>query len=243
MSILTGRLPHVFRWPVAHPIRLLLPGMILVSLLLHALAAYIFTAATPPPSPLWPPMSKLLILPSESLSEMSLLTARDPSWMEPGRFRAQLLPAVRPQRSVLALQPTLPPLLAAPPEKSDARWVPSLPPLAVRPWFETPAPPPAPPSFVPTLARFESGWAGVTPDVLDRLRAVAPGHPPGRGTELLVVLAPTGDVRHTWVLRGSGDATLDLAAQRAVQRARFASSPEGVRDALHIVWGEQEGEQ
>jgi len=115
--------------------------------------------------------------------------------------------------------------------------VPALPPLAVKPWFEATAGKLPPPSFVAVGARFESGEGGVTEDVLARLRAVAPERPPGRATELLLVLAPTGDLRHAWVLRGCGDASLDLAAQRAVQRSRFAPAEKERRDILRIFWG------
>lgn len=237
MSALTDRLLHVFHWPVAHPIRLLLPGMIVASLLIHGLAAYLFRSGVTP-SPAFPPWpSKLVIFPEESASDMILLAARDPSWLSPGRYRERMLPSPHPERAVRALQPSLPPLLAAPRPDFSNEWVPSLPPLAVRALFEPAAQQVPPPSFVAAGARFESGVDGVTDDVLSRLRAVAPDRPPGRATELLLVLAPTGDVRHAWLLHGSGDASLDLAAQRAVQRARFAPAEGGRRDVLRIFWG------
>lgn len=237
MSALTERLLNVFHWPVAHPIRLLLPGMILLSLLVHALAAYLVRSglsARPSLAP-WP--AKVSVIPAEQAPGLLLLAVRDPSWLDPGRYRDKLVPPPRHERTVLALQPPLPPLLAAPRANARGEWVPALPPLAVKPWFEAPAAKLPPPAFVMSGARFESGAAGVTEDVLARLRAVAPDRPPGRATELLVVLAPGGDVRHAWVLRGSGDASLDFAAQRAVQRARFAPMEGGRRDVLRIFWG------
>jgi len=237
MSALTERLLNVFHWPVAHPIRLLLPGMILLSLLAHALAAYLVRSAPAPRSPLAPRPAKVSVIPAEEVPGLLLLAARDPSWLDPGRYRDRLVPSPRHERTVLALRPAPPSLLAAPRASASGQWVPALPPLAVKPWFEASAGPLPPPSFVAAGARFESGDAGVTEDVLARLRAVAPDRSPGRATELLVVLAPTGDVRHAWVLRGSGDASLDLAAQRAVQRSRFAPAEGGRRDVLRIFWG------
>lgn len=237
MSALTDRLIHVFQWPLAHPIRLLLPGMVALSLLVHALAAYLIQAGVAPrPSfPSWP--AKLLVFPEESASDLLLLAARDPSWLMPGRYRERLLPAPRHERESLALRKPLPPLLGAPQTAAVEQWIPSLPPLSVRAWFEPVSQPSAPPSFIAAGARFESGSVGVTEDVLARLRAVAPDQPPGRATELFLVLAANGDVRHAWVLHGSGDASLDLAAQRAVQRARFAPAEGGRRDVLRIFWG------
>lgn len=243
MSALTARLPHVFRWPIEHPIHLLLPGMVIVSLLLHALAAYLIVVRPPPPADLSHWQAKLVLLPDEGKSGVSLLAARDPSWMAPGRYRGRLLPEVRHERMATGLKTQLPPLLAAPPAHAADRWAPALPPVSVRPWLAPPPPPQAPPSFAAAGARFESGAAGVTDDVLARLRAVAPDRPPGHATELFVVLAPTGDVRHAWVLHGSGDAALDLAAQRAVQRARFASGGRAVGDVLHIFWGPRSEQQ
>ena len=237
MSALTGRLLHVFHWPVAHPIRLLLPGLIQLALFVHALAAYLVRSAPAPRAALAPWPAKVSVIPAEEAPGLLLLAARDPSWLDPGRYRDRLVPSPRHERTVLALKPAPPPLLAAPRASARGQWVPALPPLSMKPWFEADTGKLPPPSFLAAGARFESGDAGVTEDVLARLRAVAPDRPPGRATELLVVLAPTGDVRHAWVLRGSGDASLDLAAQRAVQRARFAPAEGGRRDVLRIFWG------
>ena len=237
MSTLTDRLFHVFHWPLAHPIRLLLPAMVVVSLLLHLLAAYIVKPVMParPALPPWP--SEVTVLPRAGAEGLVLLEARDPSWLEPGRFRERILPQPKPERRELALRPPLPPLLPAPPAAPAESWVPSLPPVAVKPLFEPRAPRLPPPALAPVGARFESGAAWVTEEVLQQLRAVTPSESPGRTTELLVVLAPSGDVRHVWLVRSCGDAELDFAAQRAVQRARFARGDGPRRDVLRIAWG------
>jgi len=205
MSALTGRFMNVFHWPVAHPIRLLLPGMVVVSLVVHLLAAYVVKTGIPARPALAPWPSKLTLFPMAGGQGVMLLEARDPSWLEPGRYRGRLLP-----------------------------------PLAVRPLFEQRAPRPAPPALAPAGARFESGAAWVSEDALNRIRSVAPPEPPGRATELLVVLAPSGDVRHVWLVRGCGDAELDFAAQRAVQRSRFAPAAGPRRDVLRVTWGPRE---
>jgi len=239
MSALTERLLHVFHWPVAHPIRLLLPGMVILSLAAHLLAAFVVKVAPASRPALAPWPSEITILPGGGEGAL-LLAARDPSWLEPGRFRERLLPQPKAARRELALRPELPPLLAAPRETAADDWVPSLPPVSLRPLFVPRGPRPAPPALLPAGARFESGAAWVTEDVLTRLRAVAPSAPPSRATELLVVLAPTGDVRHVWLVRGCGDAELDLAAQLAVQRARFAAGEDPRRGVLRIAWGPRE---
>jgi len=237
MSALTDRLMHVFHWPVAHPIRLLLPGMIIVSVLVHFLGGYLVKVGAPsrPALPPWP--SKVTLLPGAAGEGLALLAARDPSWLEPGRYRDRLLPPPKHVRRELALNPALPPLLPAPREKAGSEWVPSLPPLAVRPLFEPRAPQRPPPALAPLGVRFESGADWVTEEVLEGLRSVAPPEPPGRATELLVVLAPSGDVRHVWLVRGCGDAGLDFAAQRAVQRSRFSPADGTRRDVLRVTWG------
>lgn len=240
MNILTERLLNVFHWPAAHPVRLLLPGMVLLSLLAHLFVAYALQVAAPSRPALAPWPSKVTILPRAGGEGMMLVDARDPSWLEPGRFRDRMLPPPQAVRRERALHPGLPPLLPAPRAADTNFWVPALPPVASRPLFIQRAPLPPPPVLVPTGARFESGATWVTDDVLTRLRAVALAEPPGRATELLLVLAPTGDVRHVWLLRGSGDAELDLAAQLAVQRARFAPAGGLRRDVLRISWGPRE---
>ncbi|MEI7866126.1 MAG: hypothetical protein WCI38_12225, partial [Chthoniobacterales bacterium] len=165
------------------------------------------------------------------------LAARDPSWLDPGRYRERLLPSLRPVRVVRALEPKLPPLQSAPSIGSADVWVPFLPPLALRPWFEKGLMRPVAPAFVPVTARFASGGPEVTADVLARLRASAPVVLPGQATELLVVLDVSGEVRYAWVAHSCGDASLDLAAQRAVQLSRFGPSPQEYRGLLRIVWG------
>lgn len=241
MSSLADRLLHVFHWPVAHPIRLLLPGMVLLSLVAHLLVAQLVKVAAPSRPGLTPWPAKITIFPGAAEQGSLLLAARDPSWLEPGRFRDRMLPPPKVERREVALRPELPPLLRAPRDEVADGWVPALPPVAAKPLFVQRGPRPAPPALVPTTARFESGVdEGVTEDVLARLRAAAPAEPPSRATELLVVLAPTGDVRHVWLVRGSGDADLDLAAQLAVQRARFAPGTALRRGILRIAWGPRE---
>lgn len=239
MNTLTDRLLNVFHWPVAHPIRVLLPAMVLVSLLAHFLVAQLVKVAPPSRPALMPWPAEITIFPGDREAGM-LLAARDPSWLEPGRFRDRMLPPPKPVRRELAMSPALPPLLRAPSEMVANEWVPALPPVSSKPLFVQRGPRPAPPALVPTVARFESGAQGVTEDVLNRLRTAAPAEPPSRATELLVVLAPTGDVRHVWLVRGSGDAGLDLAAQLAVQRARFAPATGSRREVLRINWGSRE---
>jgi len=240
MNALTDRLLHVFHWPVAHPIRLLLPAMVLVSLLAHFLMAQLVKVAAPSRPGLAPWPAKITVFPGAGEEAMLLLSARDPSWLEPGRFRDRILPPPKVVRRELALRPDLPQLLSAPREAVANEWVAALPPVAATPLFAERGPRPSPPALVPTMARLESGSEGMTEEVLARLRAVSPSEPPSRATEMLVVLAPTGDVRHAWLVRGSGDAALDLAAQLAVQRARFAPGTESRREVLRINWGPRE---
>ena len=237
MNTLTERLLHVFHWPVAHPIRLLLPGMVLLSIVAHLLLVQLVKVAPPSRPGLAPWPAKITILPGSEEEAPSLLATQDPAWLEPGRFRERMLPPPRVARSESALRPEMPPLLAAPLETVADAWVPSLPPVATRPLFVQRASQSAPSMLAPAGARFESGAAWITDDVLSRLRAVAPSEPPGRATELLVVLSPTGDARHVWLVRGSGDAELDLAAQLAVQRARFTPASGPRSDVLRVSWG------
>lgn len=232
--IRADRLLQVFHWPAVHQIRLVLPAMVLVSLLVHAAGLYLVRAQAPVRGVTLPPLpGKVTIVPAE---DSVLLAARDPSWLQPGRFRDRLLPPPRVERPPRALQPELPPLAAVPPEPLPESWVPSLPPLAVQPRFEPRAAPVAP-LLAPVTARFEEGGPEVTSDVLARLRDAAPVQPPGATTELLVVLDASGEARHVWLLRSCGDPALDAAARRAVQLSRFGPSEKGHRGVLRVVWG------
>jgi len=239
--ILSDRLLHVFHWPSGYPIRLALPAMIILSVMLHGLAFYLVRSPATGRTGVLPPLpAKVTMIPADpSGAESVLLAARDPSWLQPGRYRDRLLPPPRPGRTLRALRPELPSLVAVPPPAVPEVWVPALPPLAVRSWLEERASMP-PVELAPVTARFEPAGPGVDEDLLARLRAVAPAQAPGLPVELLVVLDAAGEARHVWVLRSCGVPALDLAAQRAVQRSRFGSSEEGYQGTLRIVWGQGE---
>lgn len=234
--ILAERLRHVFHWPATYPIRLVLPGMILLSLAVHVLGLYLVRDKSPLGAAALPPRPAFVtILPGGDQSV--LLAARDPSWMQPGRWRERLLPAPRHERPLRALNPGLPPMIPAPPAKEPGEWVPSLPPLAVSPLLAAPAAgrPMAP--LLGVQARFEPPSLAAPGDFLARLQSAVPSAPPGLPTELLVVLDAAGEARHVWLLRSCGVPSLDLAAQLAVQRSRFGPTGGGYRGVLRVVWG------
>ena len=129
--ILAERLAHVFHWPTTYPIRLLLPAMLVVSLLVHAAALYLVRAEAPARGVALPPLpAEITILPGGG--DSVLIAARDPSWLDPGRYRDRMLPVPRWERPWRALQPELPPLVSAPPRPAEETWVGALPPLADR---------------------------------------------------------------------------------------------------------------
>ena len=237
--ILAERLRHVFHWPATYPIRLVLPGMILLSLAVHVLGLYLVRDKSPAGAAALPPRPAFVtILPGGDQSV--LLAARDPSWMQPGRWRGRLLPEPRYERPLRALHPELPPMISAPPAPEPGAWVPSLPPLAVSPLLATSADarPMAP--LLGVQARFEPPSLTAPGDFLDRLQSAVPSAPPGLPTELLVVFDAAGEARHVWLLRSCGVPSLDLAAQLAVQRSRFGPVTGGYRGVLRIAWGPAE---
>ena len=233
--MLPDRLAHVFHWPAIYPIRLLLPAMLVFSLLLHAAGMYLVRAGATPRGVALPPRpAKITVVPDGPASV--LLAARDPSWLDPGRYRDRLLPPPRWERPPRALQPDTPALVSAPPRPAPETWISALPPLAVRARLEASSAPPTP-SLATVTARFDAAGPEVTEEVLERLRAAAPaGAAPGLPTELLVVLDAAGAARHVWLLRSCGVPALDSAAQRAAQLSRFGASPGGHRGVLRVVW-------
>lgn len=238
--ILAERLAHVFHWPTTYPIRLLLPAMLVVSLLLHAAGIYLVRAEAAPRGMALPPRPARITIVSDGPASV-LLAARDPSWLDPGRYRNRLLPAPRWQRPPRALQPALPPLVSAPPSPVPETWISALPPLAERARLEASSAPQAPP-LAPVTARFDAEGPEVTEEVLERLRVAAPaGTAPGLPTELLVVLDAAGAARHVWLLRSCGVPALDNAAQRAVQLSRFGATTGGYRGVFRVVWAPSGG--
>jgi TonB family protein len=233
--ILADRLLHVFHWPATHQIRLVLPAMLITSIMLHAAGFYLLQARTPAGGPALPPLPAKLKLWAETGSGSLLIAARDPAWIEPGRQRDRLLPMPSLAKPWRALQPEPPTLVPAPSPTAPPVWVPALPPLAVQPRLEPRAVPTAP-ALEGLIVRFDGDGPEITADLLGRLRTAAPAQPPGAATELLVVLDAAGEARHVWLLRSSGDAALDAAAQRAVQRSRFGPSESLYRGVLRIIW-------
>lgn len=232
--IRADNLLQVFHWPASYPIRLLLPAMLVVSLLVHGAGIYLLRASMPMRGVPLPPLpGKVALIPA---GDSVLLAARDPSWLQPGRFRDRMLPLPAVKRPLRALQPELPALVPAPAEELPGTWVPMLPPLSVRPLFEARGSRSVP-LLAPVTARFEDGGPELTDDVLGRLRAATTAQPPGLPTELFVVLRASGEARHVWLVRSCGDAALDAAAMRAVQLSRFGAAEGGYRGVLRVIWG------
>lgn len=227
------RILQVFQWPSHYPIRLVLPAALVISLLVHASAVYLFRPAVVSAAPVAQAQAKVSLVPAASGS--ALLDARDPSWLEPGRFRDSILGAPHATRPRRALDPRLPDLVPPAPEARGERWAPSLPPLAALPKFEQ-REALAPPAVAPVSARFDGDGPPVPEELLGRLRVAAPSSPPGPATELLVAIDAVGDVRHVWLVRSCGVPQLDLAAQLAVQRSRFRANG-GHEGVLRVVWG------
>ena len=227
---------HVFHWPANYAIRLVLPAMILLSVLLHLAGLYLVRSEPAPRGVSDIPVpGKLTLLPSSS--ESVLLAARDPSWLEPGRFRDRMLGVPRPQRARRALKPELPSLVEAPEPSLPAAWITALPPLALRPWFGEKSAAAPLPALQGLSARFDPAGPSVTEELLGRLRAGVPAEIPGPPTELLVVLDAAGEAKHVWLLRSCGVPALDLSAQQAVRRSRLGPSPGGYRGIFRVVWG------
>jgi hypothetical protein len=241
--ILPDRLLHVFHWPGGHPIRVLLPAMILLSLVLHAAGLYVFRAKVPARTGALPPLpASLTVLPGGTVgpagAKSILLAARDPSWMHPGRYRDRLLPAPRSGRVVAgATDPPLPPLLDPPAPQPSRAWLPSLPPIASRPLLGDELRPPAAPSLAPLTARFDPPGPAVPDALLQLLRDATPAPPPGEPLELLLRLDAAGEARHAWLLGSSGVPAFDLAAQRAVLRSRFGPAGGDYQGVLRIIFG------
>jgi hypothetical protein len=240
--ILGERLQHIFHWPAGYPIRLVLPGMLLLSIVLHGVGLYLVRSATPirevslPPAP-----AKLTILPADLAGVANLVLAtRDPSWLQPGRYRDLMIPTPRHALTPRALQSPLPPLVSAPEPSVAEAWVPALPPLSVQPWLVSRGELSPAPALAGVSVRFDPPGPTVTEEAIGRLRAVVPKQPPGLPTEFLVVLDSAGEARHMWLLRNSGLPSLDVAAQLAIQRSRFGSSSQGYRGVLRIIWGPEE---
>ncbi len=237
--IISERILQVFQWPEKYPIRLLLPTMLAVSVFVHAAGFYLVRTTWPQRGVSMPPPPVAITL-YPSGDNSLLLGARDPSWLEPGRFRERMLPSPHITRSHRALEPILPELLPPPVREVPPYWIPALPPLAVRPLPTSLAEKSAPVHLQPVTARFTEGHLGVTDDLLSRLRAVAPAEPPGAPTELLVVLDAAGEVHNVWLLRGCGVAEVDKAAQMAVQRSRFDPPGQMRQGILRVTWGATE---
>lgn len=239
---LAQQLTQVFHWPASYPIRLLLPGLLLLSVLLHAAGFYALRSrpADGAPAPR-PPAAGVRLLDPVS-AEGAWLAARDPAWMQPGRFRDRLLPpAALPARRTLLDEPAFDVGREPPAVKRPQGWTLPLPPLADDPLLASrPRSPGAPAVPLRPTRVAVSGDALDIPAAMDAaLAAMEPARLPGLPTELMVMVGPRGTVRHVFAVRSCGDPELDRAAQQVVRQTLFAAAPGAPlrRSTLRIYWG------
>jgi TonB family protein len=234
----------IFNWDAPRDRRVLLGGLIVASAILHALCFYVFQIVYPPTVALLPAPARVSVINAST---------------EEGRLLLQWIAAEDPALASTTVRPPDAPQLAPPAAVHVPSFVGRAPQLQDPPPYEpdlsvrSPQPPgpvptprhaaPAPAPVAPTTITITAAGAeGESCGVLEigQLQFTTSSREPPVAAQFRVAVDPHGVVRHCFVERSSGDASLDDQARQQLLRARFPAAAD--RAALSwftatIHWG------
>ncbi|CAN5556566.1 hypothetical protein BH18VER1_BH18VER1_03890 [soil metagenome] len=212
----------VFDWTPPRLRKLSLISFIAASTALHALCFYLFQIVYPPTVALLPPPARVNVI--TDTSEEGRLLLR---WIE-AEDPALSSTTIRPPDAASYVPPTAkhvpsyanwrPLLRQMPPLQADLS-IPSAQPPGPVQIPRAGQPKPAPPA--PSELRFGSEAAGLGEPVLPPLRFTFTRRDAPQSAEFRIAISGDGVVRHAFLERSSGDASLDEQARRAIALSRF----------------------
>lgn len=231
-----------FHWPERPRISLLLPGFIVLSLFLHALAFYIFQVVYPPSVSITPPPAQVGLLMHSNADHHALLRwveAEDPALVSspseatpPGLLKLPYHPSYAEVHATPQSVEDVPQPVGFPPAKSPLALVNSAIAHQQRPVAPIPAP--------QTRVRFSDSLAQ---------RAIKRTQPVQLATKTITQLAPTrflvgvtdrGEVRYTFLQAASGDQNIDQQAEAHLEKIEFAQTPEPMTWGFATyIWGNE----
>jgi TonB family protein len=232
----------IFRWAPPRPRKRAIISFVIASIVLHALAFYIFQIVYPPPVTLLPAPARVSVI-SPMTEEGRLLLrwveAEDPALgsmtLRPPDAKTFQPPKVAHVPSFASYEPKLREL---PPYVPDLRPPDPMPPQPV-PQRRAPAPQPLPPSK--TALTFSNEVATLGPVQTPQMQFTRSIKESPQAAELRVAVSRSGEVRYAFLETSSGDSALDEQARQYVANCRFSGTAGNTNDLIWttaaIVWG------
>ncbi|MFL6588546.1 MAG: hypothetical protein ACJ8M4_00050 [Chthoniobacterales bacterium] len=226
----------VFRWEKPGRGKWTLGGFLFGSLLLHAVALYLFQIVYPPAVTLLPPPGRVsLIAPNSDEGRLLLrwVESEDPALASTTQAlpeaKALVLPTIQHAPSYLGHQPQLRDL---PPPPAPLGIPSARPPGPIE---NPPSALPATTQPAPTRIRFSSEVESLIPPQLPELKFSAETHESPEPARFLIAVGNHGDVRYCFLQASSGDAALDAQARKYVMAARFPAIHQS-QSAIPLTW-------
>ena len=230
----------LFEWAPAKGEKFLISAFLVGSLLLHALAFYVFRIIYPPTIAVLPPPARVNLISANSEEGRTLLR-----WIE-AEDPALASATVRPSETRLRTLPKLnhvPSYMVQEPKLKDA------PPLNLLPAVPPSALPPGPAPVSGNAV--ETAWPKISTQVafsdelkdLGQLKLPPPqfagsSAEPPQSVRFRIAINHRGEIYYCFRLNSSGDSSLDEQARLWLLRAKFAPpSPAPDRNEGNLLWG------
>ncbi|HEY4284978.1 MAG TPA: hypothetical protein VGM62_18085 [Chthoniobacterales bacterium] len=229
----------MFEWGPPQGEKFLITTFVVGSLLLHAVAFYVFRIIYPPAIAVLPPPARINLISANSEDGRRVLQwieAEDPALasatVRPSETRSRILPKLSHVPSYMVQEPTLK-------DVPSPNLLPGSAPAAF------------PPGPVPVAQAVQAAWpkistrVGVSDELknLDELKladqqfAASSAEPP-ESVRFRIAVNNSGEIHYCFRLNSSGDSSLDDQARLWLLRGRFASrSPVPDRDENSLTWG------
>jgi hypothetical protein len=228
----------LFNWSHGRSRKLMIAGFIALSLAAHALCFYLFQIVYPPTVALLPPPARVsMIVPDseEGRTLLNWLEAEDPALVSttqrPPDVKAFTPPRVQHVPSYTIVEPALREL---PPYTPDLRIPSSRPPGPVP---SLRAHPQRAPVAAPTVVRFSEELEALGTFQKPEVRFVPSTKEPPQNARFHVAVTTTGEVRHVFLDRSSGDPALDEQARQCLILCRFTTDPANPVAGNDLTWG------
>lgn len=228
----------LFEWASPKGEKFLISMFLIASLLLHALAFYLFRIIYPPAIAVLPPPARVNFITPNSEEGRTLLRwieAEDPALasatVRPADTKARALPKVAHVPSYVVQEPQLkqgPPIDLVPDTPSDFPAGPA--PIARKPGESNWPKLPTQISFSDELKGF--GDIKPTPPQF----AGSTGEPP-ENVQFRIGVNNQGEIRYCFRQNSSGDSALDEQARQWLVRTRFAPQASLPADERTLTWG------
>jgi hypothetical protein len=229
----------LFEWAPPKGEKFLISVFLIVSLILHAVAFYVFRIIYPPAIALLPPPARVNLIAATSEEGRTLLRwieSEDPALafatLRPAESRSRTLPKVAHVPSYMVQEPQL----KEPPPLDLLKTVPQAFPPGPVSVSRNPTEPAWP--KIPTRVGFSEELTGLGDIKLFSQEFAGSTAEPPENVRFRIAVNQSGEIRYCFRLNSSGDSNLDEQARLWLVRSRFnPQKPGAAADGQNLVWG------